>query len=129
MHSRITPRMGDEMIPAFNAALSGMQAFGTKIQSNSNNIANVSTEGFKKTRVTLANQSPYGVKASVETVDEPGTMLQDEMSQGTNSRELSNVNLAEELPESRLNVRFYQANMKTMQTVDEMTESLLKIKV
>ncbi len=116
------------MIPAFNSALSGMQAFGTKINSNANNIANVSSEGFKKTRVTLANQAPQGVKASVETVDKPGMMRLEETSKGTESVELSNVDLAEELPESQLNARFYQANMKTIDVVDEMMESLLNIK-
>lgn len=116
------------MIPAFNSALSGMQAFGTKIHSNANNIANVSTEKFKKTRVTLASQAPQGVKASTETVDKPGMMKFEETGNGIESVELSNVDLAEELPESQLNARFYQANMKTIDVVDEMTESLLNIK-
>lgn len=116
------------MVPAFNSALSGMQAFGTKIESNANNIANVSSEGFKKTKVTLSSQAPQGVKASVETVDKPGMIRFEETSEGTEAVELSNVDMAEELPESQLNVRFYQANMKTIQATDEMTESLLNIK-
>ncbi len=116
------------MIPAVNSALSGMQAFETKINSNANNIANVSSEGFKKTRVTLTNQAPQGVKASVETIDKPGMMRLEETSKGTEPVELSNVNLAEELTDSQLNSRFYQANMKTMDVADEMTKSLLDIK-
>ncbi len=116
------------MIPAFNSALSGMQAFSTKINSNANNIANISSEGFKKTQVTLANQAPQGVKASVETVDKPGTIRIEETSRGTESVELSNVDLAKELPDLQLNARFYQANMKTLDVVDEMTKSLLNIK-
>jgi len=115
------------MIPAFNSALSGMQAFGTKIESNANNIANVSSDGFKKTRVTLSSQAPQGVKASVETVDTPETIRIEETNKGTEAVELSNVDLAEELPESQLNSRFYQANMKTIQTADKMMESLLNI--
>ncbi len=116
------------MIPAFNSALSGMQAFETKINSNANNIANVSSEGFKKTRVTLTSQAPQGVKASVETIDKPGMMRLEETSKGTESVELSNVDLAEELPDSQLNARFYQANMQSINIVDEMTKSLLDIK-
>lgn len=117
------------MIPAVNSAVSGLQAFGTKINSNANNIANASSEGYKKTRVTLSNQTSQGVKATVETVDSPGMMRLEETKEGSEIVELSNVDLAEELPESQLNSRFYQANLKTLQTADEMTESLINIKV
>lgn len=116
------------MIPAVNSALSGLQAFGTKMNSNANNIANASTEGYKKSRVILENQAPQGVKASVETVDSPGTMRLEDTNDGSKFTELSNVDLAEELPDSQVNARFYQANLKTLQVADEMTENLLDIK-
>ena len=116
------------MIPAVNSALSGLQAFDTKMNSNANNIANVSTEGYKKSRVILGNQAPQGVNASVETVDSPGTMMLEDTNDGSKFVELSNVDLAEELPDSQVNARFYQANLKTLQTADEMTENLLDIK-
>ena len=116
------------MIPAVNSALQGLQAYGTKLNANAYNIANVSTEGFKKTRVTLSEQAPQGVKASVETIDSPGNIRPEETSAGMESVELSNVNLTEELPGSQLNTHFYQANLKTLQAADEMTASLLNIK-
>lgn len=116
------------MISAVNSALSGLQAFGTKTNSNANNIANVSSEGYKKSRVTLANQTPQGVKASVETIDSPGTMRLEETNNGSELVELSNVDMAEELTDSQLNARFYQANLKTLTVADEMTENLLNIK-
>ncbi len=116
------------MIPAVNSALSGLQAFGTKINSNANNVANLSSEGYKKTRVTLSDQAPQGVSATVETVDSPGAMRLEETNGGSTMVELSNVDLAEELPDSQLNARFYQANLKTLQVADEMTENLLDIK-
>ena len=116
------------MIPAASSALSGLQAYGTKINSNANNIANLSSEGYKKTRVTLSSQAPQGVQANVETVDSPGNIRLEETAQGQEQVELSNVDLAEELPESQLNARFYQANLKTLETVDEMTKNLLDIK-
>lgn len=116
------------MISATTSALSGLQAFGTKVNSNANNVANVSSEGYKKTRVTLATQLPQGVKASVETVDSPGNKVYQETNNGTELVELSNVDLTEEIPESLMNSRFYQANLKTLQTAEEMSESLLNIK-
>ena len=116
------------MIPAVNSALSGLQAYGTKVNSNANNIANLSSEGYKKTRVTLSNRAPEGVQANVETVDSPGNTRLEETANGQEQVELSNVDLAEELPDSQLNARFYQANLKTLETVDEMTQSLIDLK-
>ena len=116
------------MIPAVNSALSGLQAFGTKMASNANNVANASSEGYKKTRVTLSDQAPQGVKASVETINSPGTTVFEETNNGSELIELSNVDLGEELPESQINARFYQANLKTLQIADEMTKNLLDIK-
>jgi len=117
------------MIASVNSALSGLQAFGTKTNSNANNIANVSSEGYKKSRVTLSSQAPQGVSASVKTIDSPGSVTIDNTNDGNNSLvELSNVDLAEELPDSQANARFYQANLKTLQTADEMTATLLNIK-
>jgi flagellar basal-body rod protein FlgC len=95
-------KMESPMISAYQSGLSALQAFGTKIQSNSNNIANANTEGFKKTRVTLAETAPQGVKANVE--------------------------LSSEIPEMNLNSRFYQANLKTIETVNDMTGTLLDLK-
>lgn len=116
------------MIPAVTSAMQGLQAYGTKLNSNANNIANASTEGFKKTRVTLSEQAPQGVKANVETIDSPGKIRSVETAEGLQSIEFSNVDLTEELPDSLLNARFYQANLKTLQTAEEMTASLLSIK-
>ncbi len=116
------------MIPAVNSAFSGLQAYETKLNSNANNVANLSSEGFKKTRVTLENRAPQGVQANVETVDSPGNIRLEETANGQEQVELSNVDLAEELPDSQLNARFYQANLKMVQTADEMTQNLLDIK-
>ena len=54
------------MISASSSALSALQAFGTKIQSNANNIANANTDGYKKTRVNLASKALQGVQAEIE---------------------------------------------------------------
>ena len=116
------------MISAYQSGLSALQAFGTKIQSNSNNIANANTEGFKKTRVTLAESMPQGVKANVEKISTPGTTVFQETGAGTDVVELSNVELSSEIPEMNLNSRFYQANLKTIETVNDMTGTLLDLK-
>ena len=116
------------MISAYQSALSGLQAFGTKINANGNNIANVTSEGFKKSRVLLSETQPNGVKATVDRVDTPGDSMLQETSQGMEVVELSNVDLGSELPEMILNSHFYKANLKTIETVNEMSGTLLDIK-
>ena len=115
------------MIPPVNSSLSALQAFGTKLESNANNIANASTEGYKKTRVTLANQAPQGVQASVETIDSPGTQILEQTNNGSELIEQSNVDLGEELPDTQLNARFYEANLKTLEVANDMEKSILDI--
>jgi len=116
------------MISAFQSALSGLHAFGTKLQSNSNNIANASTDGFKRTRVVLESTHPHGVKTQVEKVNTPGPRVFQEGTGKTDPVELSNVDLTRELPEMYLNSQMYKANLKTIQAVDKMLGHLLETK-
>jgi flagellar hook protein FlgE len=116
------------MISAYNSALSALQAFSTKIESNSNNIANANTAGFKKTRVTMAEVLPQGVKAAVDKVTTPGTNVFQETNEGLNLVELSNVDLSSEIPDMNLNSQFYKANLKTLEVANEMTSALLDLK-
>lgn len=116
------------MISAYQSALSALKSYGTRIQSNANNIANANTEGFKKTRVTLSETQPQGVKANVEKVNTPGAVVPEETSDGATMVELSNVDLAQEIPEMMINSQTYKANLKTIETVEEMTGSLLELK-
>lgn len=129
MHVNNIPCSREKMMnAAYQAALSGLQAFGTKIQSNANNIANANSEGFRKTRVTLAETLPQGVKAAVDKVETPGAMVLEETGVGMDVVELSNVELGSELPEMMLNSQFYKANLKTIETADQMAGTLLDIK-
>ncbi len=116
------------MISAFQAALSGLHAFGTKIQSNSNNIANSNTDGFKRTQVNLESAVPHGVKTQIDKINTPAPEVFSERSEGLDLVELSNVDLGKELPEMYINSQMYKANLKTIETADNMLGSLLEIK-
>ncbi len=116
------------MISAFQAALSGLHAFGTKIQSNSHNIANSNTDGFKRTQVNLESAVPHGVKTQIEQINTSAPKVFTEKSGELTTVEPSNVDLGKELPEMYINSQMYKANLKTIQTVDNMLGSLLKIK-
>ncbi len=116
------------MISGVQSALSGLQAFTTKIEKNANNIANMNTDGFKKDRVLLSAQAPQGVKTTVEQVDEPGAMVVEPSDQGEVMTELSNVDLGEEIPDMLLNSHGYAANLKSLRAADDMMQSVLDIK-
>ena len=116
------------MISSMQSALSALQAFGTRIQSNANNIANSKTEGFKRTRVTLEEMDPHGVKAQVERVTTPGPRVYENTTNGLELIEQSNVELSSELPDMMLNTHYYKANLKSLQTADELLRSVLDIK-
>ncbi|HSR37232.1 MAG TPA: flagellar basal body rod C-terminal domain-containing protein [Desulfurivibrionaceae bacterium] len=116
------------MVSGIHAALSGLMALQKKVESSANNIANINTSGYKKTVVTLAEQEPQGVAAQVQTVETPGSMVYEQTSEGQTLVEQSNVDLAEELPNLMLSRRFFQANLKTVQTEDAMLGMLLDTK-
>jgi flagellar basal-body rod protein FlgC len=116
------------MIKAYQNALSGLRAFGTKIHSNSNNIANAQTDGFKKTQVTNSAVAPQGVKAEVSQVSSPGPSVFQETAGGMDLVDLSNVDLAKELVDMNLNSTLYKANLKTIENVNEMAGMLLQVK-
>lgn len=116
------------MISGYNSALSALQSFGTKLHSNSNNIANANTNEFKRTRVLNTTTEPTGVKAQVERVGTAGPTVSEETSSGYDQVELSNVDLGVEIPDMNLNSTMYKANLKTIETVNEMTGELLKLK-
>lgn len=116
------------MISASSSALSALQAFGTKIQSNANNIANANTDGYKKTRVNLASKAPQGVQAEIEKSKMAGPTVYQEGESGSEAVELSNVDLGNEIPEMMLSSTYYKANLKTIQIENEMLGSLLQVK-
>ncbi len=118
------------MISGIYSGLSALNAIQTKTNSIANNTANVNTDGFKKTRVTLheGTLDNSGVTAYVRKVETPGPQVYEQTQSGETLVEKSNVDLTEELPQMMLSRRNFQANIKAIQAADEMLGSLLDIK-
>ncbi|MBW2109055.1 MAG: hypothetical protein JRI36_10380 [Deltaproteobacteria bacterium] len=114
------------MINPIGPALSAIRAFGTKLAVTANNVANIETTGFKKSRALLEEDRPCGVQVTVETVNTPGSPLPVDQDTGQ-PRETSNVDLAEEIVETTTAQRGFEANLKTLKVWDEMTESIIDI--
>jgi len=115
------------MITGIHSTLSALRAFGDKIGVAAHNVANVETEGFKKQRALLSEEADQGVRVDIEQVNTPGPLIPSVENGQTVLREGSNVELGEEIPESKLVRRYYQANLRLLVTQDEMVGSLIDI--
>jgi flagellar basal-body rod protein FlgC len=116
------------MISSIHAALSAVQVFSKKIQVSANNIAHASTDGFKKTRVLAAEQPTQGVMASFQKVQTDGPKVIEETNDGKTTVEKSNIDFVEEITDTMLSQRMYEANLKTIKTIDEMLGKVVNIK-
>ena len=116
------------MINGISTSLSGLTSLQKKNESIANNVANINTDGFKKTRVTLQEEVPQGVTTNTSMVDNPGPLALEQTPEGETLVEKSNVEVSEEIPQQLMTRRLFQANIKTIQVYDEMLGNLLDIK-
>ncbi|MBW1863067.1 MAG: hypothetical protein JRJ02_11945 [Deltaproteobacteria bacterium] len=115
------------MISSVNNGLSALRAFGEKMAVTSNNVANVNTEEFKKSRAILKEGSNGDVQVEIERVNTPGPTIVEINDGKMTEKELSNVDLAEEITQTMLAQRGYEANLTTIKTLDEMLGTLVDI--
>ena len=110
---------------ANNAA--ALKAFGTKMRVTANNIANVNSEDFKKSRAELKAGPDGNVQVDINSIDTPGhPIITEEEGQAT-EKELSNVDLSEEFSEMILTKHGYEANLKAVKAQDDMLGAVLDI--
>ena len=112
---------------SIQSTLSAIKAFGEKVGVSANNIANVETEGFKKSTATLVEGPKETVEVEITQPDIPGPVILDETDGQLTEKEMSNVDLAEEIPQTILAQRGYEANLATLRTQDEMLKSIIDI--
>ncbi|MBW2096993.1 MAG: hypothetical protein JRI80_19205 [Deltaproteobacteria bacterium] len=115
------------MIFSVNSTLSSLRAHATKLAVSANNIANWETEGFKKSRALLQEGPGGSVEVQIDRVDTPGPIIQDMSDDEYVAKEMSNVDLGEEIPQTMLIQRGYEANLTMVRVSDEMLGSLLDI--
>ena len=92
-----------------------------------NNVANVETEEFKKSRATLVEAPENSVKVEVSQPEDPGPTVVEVKDGQIEEKQMSNVDLTEEIPQSMVAQRGYEANLATLRTYDEMIKSILDI--
>ena len=113
------------MISAMNSTVSALRAFVTKLGVTADNIANANTDGFKKSRATFQTDQNGGVRVEIRRDETPGFRYDVTENGETLEKETSNADLTEEIPNLMVTKCAYQANLKTIETQDEMLGSLL----
>ncbi|MFH1626102.1 MAG: flagellar basal body rod C-terminal domain-containing protein [Pseudomonadota bacterium] len=117
------------MINGIGSSLSGVTAHKKKIEVTANNIANINTDGFKKSRAVFKEEPSGGVVVDVQRVDTPGTPIHSQEDEKQISSETSNVDYAEETVNMITARRGFEANLKALQVEDEILNSILDITV
>ncbi len=115
------------MISSIETALSAIHAYGTKMSVTANNVANVETEGFKKSRAILVEGTNNAVEVEVTKIVTPGPKIIEPNNDQHQPSERSNVDLSEEIPQTIINQNGYEANFTTLRARDEMTATLIDI--
>ena len=115
------------MILSANSTISALQAYKTHLDVTAHNIANVNTENFKKSKANLKEGAAGGVQVDIQRIDTPGRRYQEFEGDRMVEKEASNVDLSEEIPQLILTPHAYKANMKVMQTQDDILGTTLDI--
>jgi flagellar basal-body rod protein FlgC len=116
------------MIGAIQSALSGLTAFSTQVAVTAHNVANVTTDGFKKSRTELIAVESGGVRPAIQKDETAGPTILNDTGYGPAQLELSNVDLAEETVNRIIGQRGFEANIQTVKTADEMLGTILDIR-
>jgi len=112
------------MISGVGASLAGLAAFEKKVSAAADNIANSNTKDYKKSESIITEDGAGLPELTLKRSDTPGPLVQE--SDGMVS-EQSNVDLAEELTQSMVAQRGYEANIKALQTQNRVLGTALDI--
>ena len=116
------------MLGAIHSALSGLTAFSTQIDVTARNVANVNTNGFKKSRTEFVAVETGGVLPVIQKDESAGPTILNDTGYGPAQLELSNVDLREEVVNQIIGQRGFEANLQALKTADDMLGLILDIK-
>lgn len=116
------------MMSTIHSVLSGVGAYAKQIEVSANNVANVMTDGFKKSHLEFVSVEPGGVLPVVRKDDSAGPTVLRDSGYGPIQVELSNVDLGEEAVNQIIGQRGFEANLQALKTANDMLGSILDIK-
>ncbi len=116
-------------VSPLQAAMAGMSAHAVKMAVAANNIANLNTYSFKRSRAFIETDSLNLPRTYVTRFTEPGPQVPqpEGLRDGEQFKEMSNVDLAEEFVQMKLAEYGYKANASVIYAGDEMIGTILDI--
>jgi flagellar hook protein FlgE len=115
------------VISAINSTVSALQAYKTQMEVASNNVANLNTENFKKSKATLREGHKSDVQAEVNIVNTPGQRYRYLEGEQMVAKETTDVDLTEEFPQLMASQHAYEANMKVLHAQEKILGTTLDI--
>jgi flagellar basal-body rod protein FlgC len=113
------------MISGLGSTLSSLQAHNRKMSATADNVANVNTNGFKRNQAVLAEGASGDVQLHLRQDRSPAPFDPLAPDAPGVEKELSNVDLADEMSGMLPTEIGYKANLKTIRAHDAMIGSLL----
>ena len=113
------------MVAPISSNVSALQAFSKQIAVSANNVANVYSDDFKKSRAVNTEGENGQGESTITKIDTPGPLVEDPLSTTGELKELSNVDIAEELVNQIAAEQGFAANAKVIKTYEETIGSLI----
>lgn len=120
------------MSSSYSIALSGMNAYATRIGVSANNVANAQTPNYQPQAVEQTAQAEGGVSVRVGNSAAGTSQAYQPNSEGADEQgmvNVPNVDFAQEAIEQRMDVAGYKANAAVIRTLSAMDKDLLNLKV
>jgi flagellar basal-body rod protein FlgC len=118
------------MEAALHNAVSGLRAAGKRLEISASNTVNARSENYAPVRAVQSAQPGGGTRAEAMPVSPPTVPVYDPQHPAADANGVAqrpNVALESEAVEQILAQRAFEANLKTVQTADRMTRTLLDI--
>lgn len=118
------------MDAAFHNAVSGMRAAGRRLEVSAANTVNARSDGYTPLRTVQSAQPGGGTRAATADVTPATVPSFEPQHPGADTNgvvQRPNVALAGERVEQILAQRAFEANLRTVQTADRMTRTVLDI--
>jgi flagellar basal-body rod protein FlgC len=113
------------MMDGVGITLSALRGFEKKTAVTTNNVANVESDGYKSRCAVLSEGTGGGVDVEISVTDDPGPVRVVQEGDTVKQVEISNVDLAREMPEASLSGTYHAANLKVLSARDEMLGTVL----
>lgn len=107
------------MISTIHPALSRLSAYAKQLEVVAHNVANVNTDGLKKSRTDFVEVDTGGVLPVVQKDNSAGPAVLKNTTYGPTQVELSNVDLGEKIINRIIAQRGFETNLRTLQTADD----------